>query len=243
MAISAREKGATAAAGLLVAIALLWLLSGGDPASPRAPPEAAAAPAQQPAPSAPAPPAAELAPVPPDLAGLRLHGLLASGAILGFADGSQRLVPIGREALPGLALRRIEQGHAVFASAAGGEVRLGFDGPAQAQASPATAAAAATPGIAAAEAAQREETLHYRLGLAPRRIGGYVRGFTVRPGADLPSLARAGIRPGDTILTVGGSVLDEERMLELAWTIANSPRLDFEVERGGRRLRLALESR
>jgi hypothetical protein len=28
---------------------------------------------------------------------------------------------------------------------------------------------------------------------------------------------------------------DEERMLELAWQIANSSRTEFEVERGGRR--------
>ena len=140
-------------------------------------------------------------------------------------------MPVGREALPGLTLRRIEQNQAVFASAAG-EVRLGFDGVGQAP-------AAATP----ASAAPRDETLPYRLGLAPRRAGGRVNGFTVRPGASLPALERAGIRPGDTILSVNGSAFDEERMLELAWQIANSTRTEFEVERGGRRVRLALEGR
>ena len=78
------------------------------------------------------------------------------------------------------------------------------------------------------------------VGLAPaaeRRVTG----FSVRPGADLPVLARAGIQPGDVILSVNGSILNEEQLLELAWTIANSNRTEFEVERGGRRLRLSAQ--
>ena len=206
---------------------LALLLAGcGDSPAPPAPVRAVAA---QPA---PVPPSPAPAPAPaPDLSGLRLHGLLASGAILAFPDGRQRLVPIGREALPGVVLRRIEQSHAILASA-GGEARLGFDGAATAPASAQDLAPA-----------ERDETLQYRLGLAARRAGGRTIGFTVRPGAELPALARAGIRPGDTILAVNGSRLDEERMLELAWQIANSTRTEFEVERGGRRLRMALEGR
>ena len=211
--------------------ALALLLAGcGDSPAPPAPAQAVTA-QQTPAQPLPAP-----APAPaPDLSGLRLHGLVASGAILGFADGSQRLVPLGREALPGLVLARIEQNHAVLASA-GGEARLGFDGAA-------AAPNAAPPPAQAGAAAEREDSLRYRLALAPRRDGSRVRGYTVRPGADLPVRARAGVRPGDTILTVNGSILDEERMLELAWTIANSSRTELEVERGGRRIRLALEGR
>ena len=45
------------------------------------------------------------------------------------------------------------------------------------------------------------------------------------------------------ILAVNGSTFDEERMLELSWQIANSSRTEFEVERGGRRIRLALQGR
>lgn len=225
MALSFRERRLLAAAGLVALILILFSWWRQGPVLPRpAPPPAVQAPPPVAAPAtAPAPA--------PDLSGLRLHGLLVSGAIIGFADGRQRLVLIGREALPGLMLRRIEQSHAVLASA-GGEARLGFDGPA-------VAAPAAPPG----ELAGREDALRYRLGLAPRRLGGRVTGFTVRRGADLPALGRAGIRPGDTILRVGGSELDEERMLELAWTIANSPRLEFEVERHGRRIRMTLGDR
>ena len=110
------------------------------------------------------------------------------------------------------------------------------------QAPPASRRAAPAPALAAG-GAQREEALRYRLGLAPRRAGGRVTGFTVRSNVEMPALARAGIRPGDVITGVNGSVFDEERMQELAWQIANSDRVIFEVERGGSRLRLALPGR
>lgn len=216
-------RGGLAGAGLLVLALLAYLMLRGDPApTVQAQPVLPAPPPAIPTPPPPAPVPA------PDISGLTLHGLLASGAILGFAGGSQRLVPIGREALPGLTLRRIEQNHAVFASAAG-EVRLGFDGPAE-----------GAPGAPPAPTPRSgDEILPYRLGLVARPAGG----FTLRPGADLPALARAGIRPGDAILSVNGSRLDEERMLELPWQIANSTRTEFEIERAGRRMRLALPVR
>ena len=158
---------------------------------------------------------------------------MGGGAVIGLADGSQRYVPLGREVLPGLTLKRLEVHHAVL-DAGGTEIRLGFDGVADA-----AGQAAAPPGQAArapaGEAALRQETQRYRLGLAARRQNGRVTGFTVRPGAELPALARAGIQPGDVILSVNGSTLNEEQLLELAWTIANSNRTDFEIERGGRR--------
>lgn len=238
--LSLREKRLIQAAGVLVILFLLYLLflrGGSDPVVPVArtePPPVAPAPMAQPAPPAVAatPPPAPAA----DISGLRLHGLLASGAVIGFPSGRQRLVPIGREALPGLILRRIEQNAAVFDSGSG-ELRLGFDGPVQG------GAPAAAPAPPPGQSAQSEEALRYRLGLAPRRAGGRVTGFTVRSNVEMPALARAGIRPGDVITGVNGSAFDEERMQELAWQIANSTRIDFDVERGGQRLRLSLPRR
>lgn len=218
-------RGWLAAGGLLLAALLLFWVFRSEPPPP--PIARAAAPQAATAPPPPPPPAAAM----PDVSGLKLHGLLATGAIVAGGGGSQRLIPIGREALPGLVLRRIEQNHAVFASAAG-EVRLGFDGPAQAAA-----------GAAPASAPPGDDVLPYRLGLAPRRVGGQVTGFTVRPGASLPALERAGIRPGDVILAVNGSRFDEERMLELPWQIANSTRTEFAVERAGRRMQMRLPAR
>lgn len=230
MAIDLRDRLLVLGAGLMLIAVLLFVLLRGrepEPATVDASPTAPVALAAQPVP----PPAASPVVPVPDASTLRLYGLLATGAIIGGADGNQRLVRIGREILPGLTLRRIEQQHAVLA-AGGGEIRLGFDGAAQ----PAATSAAPT---RTADAAQREEGLRYRLGLEPNRVGARIAGFRVRPGASLPALEQAGIRPGDLILSVNGSVLDEERMLELPWQIANSARTEFEVERGGRRLQLA----
>ena len=58
----------------------------------------------------------------------------------------------------------------------------------------------------------------------------------------MPALEHAGLRPGDIILSVNGSRFGQEQMLELAWEIANATRTEFEVERGGRRIRLAVET-
>ena len=195
------------------------------PPSPAAPAVSAAAPAPPPTP-----------PV-PSAQGLRLHGLLGLGAIFAFPDGRQRFVAVGRDVVPGLRVARIEQQGVILASATG-ELRLGFEGAGAAPGATLPAAAAAD---STTEQAQRDETLRYRLGLAPRRAGGRTAGFVVRPGVEMPALARAGLRPGDVILAVNGSGFDEERMLELAWQVANTPRTEFDVERNGRRMKLTLE--
>ena len=222
------------AAGVVLLLITWWLTAPAD--------EAVAPPAPIAVTSPPAPVAATPTPTPPSVPaatpeGLRLFGLTGSGAIIGLPDGSQRLVRIGREVMPGLILAEVRQHSALLRSAAG-EFQLDFQGVAAAAGQPLAAASAAT--APASEAHLREETLRYRLGLAPRMAGGRGAGFTIRQGADLPALQRAGLRPGDLVLSVNGSVLDEERMLELAWTIANSERTEFEFERGGRRMRTAL---
>jgi type II secretory pathway component PulC len=242
--LSLREKRLIQGAILLAIVVLVSLLLRGGggaepvlPVNPAPPPASVAAPAPAPVPivAAPAP-----APMPvADTSQLRLHGLLASGAVISTGNGGQRLVPVGREALPGLTLVRVEQNHAIFQSA-GGEIRLGFDGIALAD--PSSAAAAPAP-VAAGPAGQREETLRYRLGLAPRMAGGRATGYTVRANVEMPALARAGIRPGDVIVAVNGVGFDEERLQELAWTIARSAEVRFEVERDGRRIPLTLRRR
>src|SRR5262245_44368154 len=114
--LSLREKRLIQGAVVLAIIVLLSLLLRGGGGS--APPPGPVTPAASPGPAV-APPPVVIAPaVPPpvpaaDLSQLRLYGLLASGAVVGTANGGQRLVPVGREALPGLTLVRVEQNHAV----------------------------------------------------------------------------------------------------------------------------------
>ena len=214
---------------VLLLMALGYRLLGGAEAPPLPVAEAPAAPA-------PAPQMAESPPPAPPTAspdGLRLHGVTGAGAIIAGADGRQRLVAIGREVLPGLTLARVSVDHALLRSARG-DFRLDFAG------TSAAAAPSAAALVPSGEAALREQTLRYRLGMAPHRVGGRIVGHQVRAGADLPALAGAGIRPGDVILTVNGSRLDQERLEELAWTLANSDRVEFEIARGGRSMRLSV---
>ena len=234
MPLSERDKRALLWGGAAIAVLLLYLLMRGGSSAPPAEPVQADVPATMPA--APPPVVAVAAPVAmvpsADLSQLRLFGLLSRGAVIGMPDGTQRFIPIGREIVPGVTLRGVEVHHAILATGSG-EVRLGFDGVAQQQ-----AAAAPPAPVASAEAAQRGDTLRYTLGLAPRTVGRRISGYTIRPGASLPALERAGLQPGDLILRVNGSEFGEEQMQTLAWQIANSDHMEFEIERGGRPMRL-----
>lgn len=234
--LSERDKRALQWGGAAIAILLLYLLLRGGGSGPPAEPVQPDVPATMPA--GPPPVVAVAAPVAvvpaADVSQLRLFGLLSHGAVIGMADGTQRFIPIGREIVPGVTLRGVEVHHAILATGSG-QVRLGFDGVAQQQAAAAPPAAAPA---ASAEAAQRGDTLRYTLGLAPRTVGRRISGYTIRPGASLPALDRAGLQPGDLILRVNGSELGEEQMQNLAWQIANSDHMEFEIERGGRPMRL-----
>jgi general secretion pathway protein C len=225
------------AAGALTAAGLLAILL-----LPPATTESVVEPAPAaPQPPMPAPPATEPPQPAPTADGLRLFGLLGLGAVISVPDGRQSFFAIGREVRPGLRVSRIEQNHVVLAST-GGEVRLGFDG-----ASPVEGPVAASPGgggerPATGEARMREEALAYRFGLAPRRENGRVTGYALRPNAQLPMLRRAGLRPGDIIVSVNGQTFDsDEKVLELPREIAGSFDAEFEYERAGQRMRASIE--
>lgn len=242
MPLSDRDRRALLWGGAIVAVLVLYLLLRGS--GPAPPPEPVPADVQATTPVAPppviaaAPPVTVAAAPAADVSQLRLFGLLSRGAVIGMADGTQRFVPVGRVILPGVTLARVEVHHAILTTPSG-EVRLGFDGVAQ----PRAASAAPPAPVALAEAAQRDDTLRYRLGLAPRNVGRRISGYTIRSGADLPALARAGLQPGDLILRVNGSEFGEEQLQNLAWQMANSDHMEFEIERGGRPMRLNVPAR
>lgn len=250
-----REKivvgGGTAAIALLLYV--LW--SGGE-ASPEpagSPPAQAAAPRPAPPPP-PAPPraapadaaAAATPPAQPAAPGegLTLHGVLGGGrtgsAIIGGADGSQRLVLAGREAAPGLVLRDILIDRVVL-SGASGDVVLRLGGQSLAGGGAATPLSAAGSAVPTTPAQQRAEARRFRAGLEPRRVGGRTTGYAIRPNASLPLLQRAGLRPGDVLVSVNGQSFDsDERVLDLPLEIAGSYTAEFEFERNGRRMRASL---
>ena len=78
--------------------------------------------------------------------------------------------------------------------------------------------------------------------LEPRQAGGRVTGWTLRPGAGGLPLAQAGLQPGDVLIAVNGeAVMDQEQVAGLGRQIANGTRVEFEFERGGQRMRRALD--
>jgi general secretion pathway protein C len=181
--------------------------------------------------------------------GLTLIGIFGGGpgggaAVIGMEGGVQRTVPIGRELQPGLTLKAVGIDHVILGSASGDQkLELGKSGTTPVAsgtvATPVAPAASAVP--AQSEAIRKTETNAYRIGLEPVKANGAIAGHRIRAGAKLPHLERAGLMPGDVILGVNGSVLNEEQLMELSWTIANSASTEFEVMRGGRKIKLALQ--
>ena len=188
--------------------------------------------------------------------GLVLHGVMAGGAVIGFPDGSQRYIAIGRDVMPGLRLQAVQLRQAILAS---GSInyRLGFAGPAV----PVTPTPAAAPAVVGAPAApsaspaivtvppaptpravQRAEAGNYRMALSPRQVGGRISGYTLRPGISLPELEQAGLRSGDTIIAVNGAPMAQNHVEQLA-RLSTGNSLALEVERGGQRLRLTVQGR
>jgi hypothetical protein len=166
-ALTPRERRFLVAGALALLAFLAYLLwASGDPEPAEPAPEAVELVAAPPpvAPPAPIVSAPIAAPPPPQAApgaapGIGLRGVMGGGnsggaAIFGMADGSQRVVRVGREIVPGLTLRQVGV-HYAIASSPSGELRFQLNGaggimaaPAPpAWASPATAPAGPVPGL------------------------------------------------------------------------------------------------
>ncbi len=216
-------------AGVAAAVAVSY-------AWPSAPQPAASAPRGEPAASAPIPPPSQA----PAVAVASTDGLILYGvsgvspsraAIIGSRLGGQRVVPVGSDYRPGLRLAEVGVDYAVL-EYGGREARL--------ELSRFAAGGSAKPAAALpAEAEQKIESAVLRNILKPVMASGRIGGYALKPGESLPQLIRAGLQPGDVILSVNGSRLDEERMAELAWQMGNSAKTEFVFMRNGRKLRAA----
>lgn len=250
IAFRTRRPRLLIAGGVAAFAALLVLMRPSEaPVPDLAPaPAMAAAPAPAPMPVA-APPAAVAA----STAGLQLKGVLgfdgaAGAAIFGLADGRQRLVAVGREVTPGVRLEAIGTDRATVYD---GVQRLDLLLPelqATGTAAPAATAPAAvatptpTPTSVAAIDPKRD-LANFRLGLKPEGDPKQPRGYRVAGGVPLPMLDRAGLRPGDVVLSVNGQSLDEERLLELPAELLAASSVEIEFERAGKRQRAIVPTR
>lgn len=97
-------------------------------------------------------------------------------------------------------------------------------------------AVADIPLVARTEAEHIDQTISYGSVMMPRLAAGVVNGFTIRAGAMPPVLARAGVRPGDVMVSVNGRALDSNAVVSgLSRDLAGAARADIVIERGGKR--------
>jgi len=113
---------------VLLAAVLVGQLGGDGEEVATSAPAPASAPVTAPAFAPPPSPAPVVATPTFAPQGLVLHGIVGTGAIFAFPDGSQRLVPVGREVQPGVTLQALEP-NAVVLRGPGGDYRLGFSAP------------------------------------------------------------------------------------------------------------------
>jgi general secretion pathway protein C len=163
---------------------------------------------------------------PVDVSELELRGVIwraeGAAAVIGLADGGQRLVRVGGQVAPGVRLARVEAGRAVLA-AGGDEVVLVLD-----------------PGLATAPVAGRGPAgvTDWRLALRAVREEGRIKGWAVREVAEVPLLARAGLVAGDVLLAVNGvELFSEEKLMEMPALAAGAQVVELEFRRGDEILR------
>ncbi len=77
----------------------------------------------------------------------------------------------------------------------------------------------------------------------PVFANGVQRGFRVYPGANRQLFSQLGLQPGDLVLAVNGTPLDDpQRGMEIFNTIESSDRVNLTVERNGQTQELTLNT-
>lgn len=201
--------------GLALSAGLVWVLrGGGDETAPAPLPP----PPQAPVTAASPPPPAAAVSAPPDLALAGLRAGPDGGMAIVVAGGKQYLLRPGRALPGGIKLLRVDPGRAILAGPSR-EMVLAF-----ADAAPAMAGPSAPPG---------GDPTPWRLALSPLREQGRLVGWRLNSLAGLPALARAGLKPGDVLLSANGAeLISEEKVMELPQELAANGRLQIVYRRG-----------
>jgi type II secretory pathway component PulC len=200
--------------GLALSAGLVWVLRGGGDEAP----PALLPPPPPPVIASPPPPVAAAVSAPSDLALAGLRAGPDGGMAIVVAGGKQYLLRPGRALPGGIKLLRVEPGRAILAGPSG-EMILAF-----ADAAPAMAGLVTPPG---------GDPTPWRLALSPLREQGRLVGWRLNSLAGLPALARAGLKPGDVLLSANGAeLISEEKVMELPQELAANGRLQIVYRRG-----------
>ena len=209
-----REWALAIGGGLALSAGLVWVLRGGGDEAP----PALLPPPPPPVIASPLPPVAAAVSAPSDLALAGLRAGPDGGMAIVVAGGKQYLLRPGRALPGGIKLLRVEPGRAILAGPSG-EMILAF-----ADAAPAMAGLVTPPG---------GDPTPWRLALSPLREQGRLVGWRLNSLAGLPALARAGLKPGDVLLSANGAeLISEEKVMELPQELAANGRLQIVYRRG-----------
>ena len=209
-----REWALAIGGGLALSAGLVWVLRGGGDEAP----PASLPPPPPPVIASPPPPVAAAVSAPSDLALAGLRAGPDGGMAIVVAGGKQYLLRPGRALPGGMKLLRVEPGRAILTGPSG-EMVLAF-----ADAAPAMAGLATPPG---------GDPTPLRLALSPLREQGRLVGWRLNSLAGLPALARAGLKPGDVLLSANGAeLISEEKVMELPQELAANGRLQIVYRRG-----------
>ena len=157
-----------------------------------------------------------------------------SSAIVAGPDGIQKSVAIGEEVAPGVKLKAVAFDH-ITLDRGGSAEDLFID---QSGAAPPVAGVAPQAG---APPAGPLPQLRNEIGFVPRLESGRISGLVVHPQGSGTLFARAGLRDGDVVTSIGGRpVTGPQDIDRVAADFAGGGAVPMVVERGGQTLPLSL---
>lgn len=198
-----------------------------------------------------APPAGRKAP--PTRLNLKLRGVLALGngkgvaLIVGSGRGEQVYAP-GDEILSGVRLQAVHADHVILVRN-GVEERLDLPkGPpafSLAESAPGLAGGSSPPPARALRQLRRQAVANpSRLGqlirIAPARRDGKLIGYRIDPRGNQPLFGQLGFQPGDVVIAVNGTRLDDPRKnLKVMRDLMQARRFDITILRDGQELQIS----